>query len=383
MKILMRWAAVSVLVGAYLTMMWGCGKREKAEPALPAEVTVGAILPITGPASVLGEFVRAGIIVATADINANGGINGRPLRVIIEDSKNDPKEAINAYRKLIASDKVIAMISSMSGVSSALAPLAESDRKVLFTTTVSASKFAAKSPWVFRLFINADIDAATAARFAREKLNAQTAAILHVEDDMGKSFASVFNTVFRGIGGSVILTEAFGATTLDFKNVAAKLIGLRTDLLYLVGYDKNLGILIKQIREAGVSIPVISIATVGETYVMQQAGSALEGIYFTSTQYDPQNPRSEIAKEFVSKTEAMTGKKPNYFSAFAYDSVLALCSALRDVSDPSDPESVRARLISMPSIDGVVGRISFDKDGDAFFPMIVKQINNGHSVDAQ
>jgi len=324
-----------------------------------------------------------GIIVAADEINAQGGINGRPLRVIIEDSKNDPKEAINVYRKLIATDKVSTVICSMSGVSNALVPLAENDRKVLFATTVSAAKFAAKSPWVFRLFINADIDAATAARYARDKLNAKTAGILHVEDDMGKSFASVFESSFRNKGGSIVLSEAFSATTMDFKNIAAKLTGLKANLLYLVGYDKNLGILIKQLQEAGVNIPMLSIATVGEPYVIQQAGPSIEGIYFTSTLYDPQNPRSEIVKQFVSKTESLTGKKPNYFAAFAHDSMIALCSALRGVSDPSDAESVRARLSQMPPIDGVVGPVSFDKDGDAFFPMIVKQIKNGLPVDAQ
>lgn len=378
-----RRLSVLVILSVCLAILWGCGKGEKAESSLPADVTIGAILPITGPASVLGEFVRTGIIVATDEINAQGGINGRPLRVIIEDSKNDPKEAINVYRKLIASDKVSTVISSMSGVSNALVPLAENDRKVLFATTVSASKFAAKSPWVFRLFITADIDAATAARFAREKLNAKTAGILHVEDDMGKSFASVFESSFRDKGGSIVLAEAFSATTMDFKNIAAKLTGLKANLLYLVGYDKNLGILIRQLREAGVNIPMLSIATVGEPYVIQQAGLAVEGIYFTSTLYDPQNPRSEIVKQFVSKTESLTGKKPNYFAAFAHDSLIALCSALRGVSDPSDAESVRAWLSKMPPIDGMVGPVSFDKDGDAFFPMIVKQIKNGLPVDVQ
>lgn len=327
--------------------------------------------------------MRNGIIVAAEEINAQGGINGRPLRVIIEDSKNDPKEAISAYRKLVASERVSAVISSMSGVSSALVPLAESDRKILFATTVSASKFAAKSPWVFRLFISADIDAATAARFAHQKLNAKTAAILHVEDDMGKSFASVFETTFSAVGGSIAITEAFSATTMDFRNVAAKLIGLRVDLLYLVGYDKNLGILIKQLRESGVTMPVLSIATVGEPYVIQQAGTAAEGIYFTSTQYDPQNPRNDIVRKFVSKSEALTGKTPNYFAAFAHDSLVALCSALRTVTDPTDSESVRVALTEIPPLDGVVGTVSFDVDGDAFFPMIVKQIKNGRPVDIQ
>jgi len=383
MKTMMQRLAVVMALCVCMVVVAGCSKREKILSPPQEEVTIGAILPITGPASVLGEFVRNGIIVAAEEINAQGGINGRPLRVIIEDSKNDPKEAISAYRKLVASERVSAVISSMSGVSSALVPLAESDRKILFATTVSASKFAAKSPWVFRLFISADIDAATAARFAHQKLNAKTAAILHVEDDMGKSFASVFETTFSAVGGSIAITEAFSATTMDFRNVAAKLIGLRVDLLYLVGYDKNLGILIKQLRESGVTMPVLSIATVGEPYVIQQAGTAAEGIYFTSTQYDPQNPRNDIVRKFVSKSEALTGKTPNYFAAFAHDSLVALCSALRTVTDPTDSESVRVALTEIPPLDGVVGTVSFDVDGDAFFPMIVKQIKNGRPVDIQ
>ena len=369
-----------------IAMATGCGKhtQDQQPGTRPAQtVSIGAILPLTGNASVLGAYVQQGIQVAANEVNAAGGINGRMLKVVMGDSKNDPKEGLSVYRKLLDIDHVKAVICSMSSVSSALVPIAENDQTVLFATTVSASKFAAKSPWVFRLFITADIDATTAAKFARQHMSAKTAAILHVQDDMGKSFATVFDKTFTGNGGKVVMTEGFDATMADFKNLAAKLNGQMCDVIYLLGYDKNLGILLKQLREANIKTPILSIATVGEPYVLDQAGQAAEGVYFTSTLYDAENPRTEIAKAFVAKSESLTGKKPNYFAAFAHDSMLALCLGLKNVSDTENPDALRAAISALPPFEGVVGTVSFDKDREASFPMIVKQIKNGRPVEVQ
>jgi branched-chain amino acid transport system substrate-binding protein len=350
-------------------------------PKLPdAPVVVGAILPLTGNSAVLGDFVKQGVDVALAEINASFPDSARRLRIVYGDSKNEAPEGISVYRKLKDIDGASVFLVAMSSVSSALVPLADQDHTILFATTVSASGFPSQSPWVFRLFITADIDAATAACFARDSLGAKTAAILHVEDDFGKSFAAVFERTFTDKGGKVGFQEGFAKTAMDYKDLAAKVKLGNADILYLLGYDKNLGVLIKQLRESGVTTPILSIATVSQSYVIEQAGPAAEGVYFTTTLYDPENPANDAAKAFVARSEAMTGKKPNYFAAFAYDSIRALYQAISRASDPRDPAAVRAALASLPQFEGTIGPILFDETGDAGFTMIVKRISGGKAV---
>ena len=242
-KILNMKRKIDVYAGAVsailmIACLFGCGKGENGsakKPETQKVIKIGAVLPMTGSASVLGGFVGDGVKVAEEEINANGGIHGQNIQVVYGDSKNEAKEGISVYRKLKDVDKVSVILSSMSSVSSALVPLADSDQTVLFATTVSSAAFPAKSPWVFRLFITADIDAATAARFARQQMNATQAGIIYVEDDFGKSFSAVFQSTFEAAKGRVVLKEGFPPASLDFKNIGAKFAGQQLDVIYLLG----------------------------------------------------------------------------------------------------------------------------------------------------
>jgi branched-chain amino acid transport system substrate-binding protein len=351
-------------------------KKGKPTTQSGQPITIGAILPLTGNAAVLGDFVKQGVDVALAEIAETTATDALSMRVVYGDSKNEAAEGINAYRKIKDTDGADIFLVAMSSVSNALAPLAEQNHTVLLATTVSSASFPAQSSWVFRLFITADIDAALAAHFAHDDLQAKTAAILHVEDDFGKNFASVFEKTFTAKGGKVGFKEGFPKTATDYKDLAAKVKQGQADVLYLLGYDKNLGILIKQLREGGVTTPILSIATVSQPYVIEQAGSAAEGVYFTTTLFDPENPKNDAAKTFVARAEALTGKKPNYFAAFAYDSVRALYRAISRASNPHDPNAIREAFATLPPFEGTVGPIQFDGNGDARFTMIVKQIKN-------
>jgi len=123
---------VAIAVGLFFVFAW------QSRTMKPGSIEVGAILPLSGSASLLGQGVLEGIEMAAAEINTHGGINGKHVLLVTEDSKNDPKEAVSAFYKMTTTSNPIVIISEMSSVSKALAPLAERKKVVLFSTVTAA-----------------------------------------------------------------------------------------------------------------------------------------------------------------------------------------------------------------------------------------------------
>jgi branched-chain amino acid transport system substrate-binding protein len=343
--------------------------QEKGPPP-----TVAVILPLTGNTAFLGEFCKNGMELAVEQANGSGGVSGQPLKLDFADSKNEPKEGVAVFQKAMLS-RPSAVVVAMSSVTSAIAPLADEQKVPLFATMVSSKGVTDNHPTMFRLFINAEIDARLMAEFAAKTKGFKNVSIVSVNDEMGASFSSVFTETFTAAGGKILAHESFDKVATEFRDVAAKIRAVPSEAIYLLGYDRNLGQLAKALREQGVTQPFLSIATIAQEPVRAVAGDALNNTFFTAVQFDADAPSGAKAKAFVAAYEKRFGKKPTYFSAFAYDSVLLLAEAMH--SKGTSSENVIAGLQAIESFEGTTGTISFGGTRDARFPMTVKQISQG------
>lgn len=357
-------ASIAVLSAA----IWILRERRDQE-SNPGAIRIGAIMPLTGPTAYLGDFCKNAMELAKDQVNRENGIAGSNLDIIFVDSKNEPKEGVSAFQKLQI-EKPAAIVVGMSSVTNAVAPLADAAELPLFATMVSAKGVTDGHPMMFRLFINADIDARIMAEFAATKKKFETISIVAVNDEMGNSFSDVFSKTFIGLGGKIVLKEFFDKNASDFRDIAAKVAATPTDAVYLLGYDKNLGQLAKALREQGVQQPFLSIATIAQEPVRLAGGASLHNTYFTAVEFDAQSPSGAKAKAFVAEYEKRFGNKPTYFSAFAYDTILILADAMR--SKGTQPKQVAEGLRATQSFDGTTGSISFSGTQDARFPMSVK-----------
>lgn len=360
-----------------ITTLAGCDREPQTK-----EYRIGAILPLTGNASTIGEQMKSGMELAVDDLNAAGGIAGKSLRVIFEDSKNDPKEGVSLFNRLTSTEKVPVVVSAMTGVTKAIIPLSATTKTVVMATGASASGITHGSDYAYRLFITADLDATTMAKFAADKLGLSKVAIVHVNDDFGVSFSRIFKSTFEANPSkSVVYEEAFEKGTTDFRSLVTKLKEVSPDGIYLLGYDNNLGILPLQIRQAGIKAPIMSIGTIGQPSVREQAGEALDGAYFTTTDYAADKPTNPEAETFTASYLKKFGKAPTYFSAFSYDAVHVLADAISEGG--ASPDAIRNSLSSGKLYHGAMGDIHFTSDRDADFRMIVKQIHGGVAQNAE
>jgi len=343
-----------------------------------SELKIGVILPLTGEAAYLGTSVRNGMELAAPEAAKRLAEKGLTLSLVYEDSADQVKNAVSAYNKLVTVDRAEILV-CVSGGWKALIPLADQQDRVLFCTVVSPSKVAAQSPWAFRFFISADSDASLMAEFAAKRLRLGEVAVLYVNDEFGNSYKEVFTKHFESVGGKVVSAEGFSPADTDFRPILTRIKGANPDAVYLLAYGNNMALAARQMRELGIDVPLLSIGTISQPDIMKQAGQAVEGAYYTTTRFNTFSPETPQLKRFVEAYTAKYQQPPVFFEVFGYDTVNLLAAAAAKAG-PS-PEAVRDALLALKGYKGAAGDISFSQEGEATFPVVVRQIKNGQLVD--
>lgn len=341
-----------------------------------SEYKIGTILPLTGSAAYLGESIQRGMLVAQEEATTKGGVNGYMIGLLFEDSMNDAKAGVSAYKRLLTNKDISVICSAMSTVSRAIIPLSDKDKMPLLCTAVSADGITKESPWVFRFFTRADIDAAILAEFAIVQLKLKRVAVIHVQDDFGISYKNEFIKKFEDLGGTVPAVESFAYSATDFRTQLTKIKGVRPDGIYILSYANNMALIPREIRELGIPATLLSVGTISQDAIIKQAPDAIEGCYYTTNAFDTNNPQTEEMKLFVSAFEKKYAKKPEYFEVFGYDMVNIIIKAIE--TNGYSRTGIRSGLLNIKNYKGAVGDIFISNDREVSFPVVIARVLNGH-----
>lgn len=363
-----------------LLLCSACARHEPSSPAgaptAPAAepIAIGAVLPLSGGAGRIGEMKRQGADLAVEHLNADGGVRGRPLRIVYADSKNSTVEGGVAFARLVDVDRVPVVMSAMSQVSLALAPVADRGQVVLFANA-SHPELARKSPYVFRNLPSTRQCATVMAETAYRELGLRRAVVLYLNDEYGAEARRVFSDRFASLGGTVAAADSFELGGTDFRAVLGKLAAHRPDAWWIPGYGAALGLVLKQKAEQNTpGVPLCDLGLVDRN-VLSTAGAAADRAVVVAPAFDAADPR-EVVQRFVRDFEARYGETPSFDAAFQYDAVGLIADALGRAPDLSGP-SVRAALAATSGFVGVCGPTAFDADGDAQMEVVVKMIADG------
>ncbi len=336
---------------------------------------IGAILPLTGRVAMLGKNVRNGMQMAIDDVNAAGGINGHKLEIEFGDSKNDPKEGVSLMNKFTSVDGLPVVVSAMTPITAPLIPIAERNKTVLFATMVSSPEFAKKSEFLFRCFTRAGTEVPPLAKLAYGKLGMRKIISLFVDDDFGKGYSERFKIEFEKLGGKMIDQLPYTRGSSNFRNTIAKLKSLEADGIYLIGYDKAMGLIPKQIREMGITTPMLANASMATPAYLNIAGSASEGIVLMNFAFSTRAPRTEQGKRLVQQYKEKFGSTPLVLTVIGYDIVGMIDKAIRTSGDT--PDDIRRCLLDIKDYEGVIGLLSIQPDGEVDIPLMPLVIRKG------
>ena len=324
---------------------------------------IGVMESLTGPGETYGTVANQAKQLAVEEINAAGGINGKMLELVVEDSKCSAQDAITAYNKLTDVDGVkIILGTSCSGAMLGAGPLAEAEGVVMFSGLATNPDIAELGDYIFRTSLN---DAQLGIDMGNTMWDdgIRTIASIAETTDYAEGVRSASTDRFVELGGTVLLEESFPSDITDFRSQLTKLIETGPDALLLAAQAEfSGGTLVKQARELGYEGPIYGDVVVIGTTALEVAGDLATGVKAIITDLDPNNTKAtEVINNFRAKYDYVT--LPWYLGS-AYDDVYIVAECLKETDDDQDADGMRDCLYEI-TWSGAIGEgYSFDEKGE-------------------
>jgi branched-chain amino acid transport system substrate-binding protein len=339
------------------------------------EIVIGAVLHLTGDQAEPARAFREGIELAADGINKRGGIDGKPVRLVIEDDKLQPKEAYSAAKKLIEIDAIDAAIDASFleiMANGALFNDAHTPVMVLWDSSKSIEDI---GPYVFGIGIWTPSAGEESATFARNDLHARTAIVINIQNEWSQAVSTYFTDAFEKQGGRVVETHTLAPGTTDFRTIIAKAKASGADILYAPVTDGVVPFY-KQLRQLGFDKPIVTSDIVTAEHIAVDR-SAFEGVYQTQAQ-DPSSPET-VRMQAKYRTKYGRDAQQILFTAWGYDAMYILADAIDHVG--TDGEKVSMYLHSqVKDYSGASGTISIDERGSSPKMESIFQIRDGGFV---
>ncbi len=348
-----------VLMAAILVLVASMSAIAQQEP-----IRVGIVLPLTGEQAKFGEIEKNSFLMALDEINAAGGVNGRPIRLIIEDDTGKPDVGRSAVEKLISQDKVVALTGGYSSsVTYAMCAVAQ-QRKVPFLVTTGSADKITEQGWdnVFRISPPVSEYPKALNSFLEEVVKPKTVAILHENTLFGQSGAKEFSQQCETADIKVLMKEGYEAGAVDFKPLLIKVKAANPDLVYMISYVMDAALLMRQSKELDFNPKLFVGGGAGFTLpeFAKNAGEACEFV-FSADLWSPQVPYPG-AKEYYQNYMKKFGGPTEYHGAEAYACTYVVADALKRVKE-LNPGAVRDAFSStdMMTVFGPVKFVAYGK----------------------
>jgi branched-chain amino acid transport system substrate-binding protein len=339
-------------------------------------IKVGHLASLTGDAALWGNWEKEGIDLAVEEINERGGIDGRKLIVIHEDDKADPKTGVSAFQKLIDVDKVPVVIgATTSSVTLACAPIAEKRHVVLITPSAQSPKISEAGDYIFRVFASSTVEGNKLADLAK-RFSLNRVAILYVNNAYGFGLSAVIKQRMLQEGRQVVANEAYSDEAKNFRTQLAKIKAAKPQALYLLGYPRDMALILKQMKEMNLTMRVFAPNSFEADEILKWAGNAAEGVIYVY----PVLPDSRKLQAVRQRFKAKYGKEMNVYNGMGYDTMHIVALAMQ--KGGLTGEGIKNALYTIKDYPGVTGPITFDANGDVMDrPMVTRIVKNGRFVD--
>lgn len=345
-------------IGALLALSLSAGV------AFADDITIAVVGPMTGQLANIGDQFKKGAEAAASAINEKGGVDGRMIKLSIEDDVCDPKQAVSVANRIVANGINFIDGHACSGSSiPASAVYAESGAVMMSPASsnpVLTDDAAAKGwPTIMRLYTRDDAQGAFIGPWIAKKYAGKNVVILHDKSAYGQGVADAVKKTMNEAGLTEVLYEGLNAGEKDYSALVTKLKELKADVVYFGGYHPEAGLMLRQSAEQDFKYQLIMPDSIASPEFWQIAGPAGEGTMFVF----PSDPQSKPeAKEAVEKIKA-GGFIPEGFTLFSYATIQAFAEGIKRAGS-DDPAKVAEALKNGEPISTVVGEVVFDEKGD-------------------
>jgi branched-chain amino acid transport system substrate-binding protein len=364
--------AFACALGAHGMLSW----NSTSAVAESGTITIGVILPLTGEAAHWGIPPRNGAEMAVDEINRDGGVGGRKLALVVEDDQCKPAIGISAFDKIVAAANPAAVLGAVcSGVTLAIAPLAEARKTALISPASTSPKVTDAGDFIFRVIPSGSLRAKIFAEYVFNEKGLRKLAVLYINNEGGIGGSSAFKARFTQLGGAVVLEETYAQGATDVRAQLTKIKASGADGIMVGSYPPDTVLVLRQARELELRQPMfLTTEAVENPEVLRETGDAANGVVYILAA-----PATGAAPEkFTQAYEAKFGKKPELFAAEGYDIVRLIAAAIAASKDSlASGSDIRDFLYKVRNYAGASGAITFDQNGDVIKPYAIKTIEGG------
>ncbi|MDO8477386.1 MAG: ABC transporter substrate-binding protein [Candidatus Rokubacteria bacterium] len=378
-------AVLLVFAGSLLGGWLACADAQAQAP-----LRVGAVLAVSGPAAFLGEPERKAIVLLQEQINAAGGINGRPLEVVIYDSEGDPTKAVTATKRLIELDNVLAIVGpSTTGEALAAYPLAERAKVVMVSGVGSSALTHPVKPWVFRPVVGNDVVVTKVLEHMKKlghgKVATVTPAIAYGEDARTEFVAAA-----PKFGVQVVAQETYRTADTDMTAQLLRVKASGANAILSWNVHPSSALLVKNVKQLGLDVAVYHTHGWSSPRYLQLAGPASNGNLVPSPKVNlpdalaANDPQRALILRFRDQFRSKHNEDVEYFAGVGYDTLLVVVESMR--RGATDRQQIRDGIEKLRGLVGLTGVFNFsaqDHSGLSVDSLIMLRGQDGKFVLAE
>jgi branched-chain amino acid transport system substrate-binding protein len=327
-------------------------------------VRIGVVQPLTGPVAYDGNIYVNTAKMLVDEMNAKGGVLGKRIELVVEDGACNPAQSVNAAEKLVVRDKVVALLGAFCSTSTAAMMEVSKKHNVPHVTGISTAAHLTEqgNPYFFRAVATTPMLGNAFGGVLPNTLKAKRFAFLVLNDDWGRSVVASYPKSIQAAGGEIVATEFFQQSDVQFLSPITKIKASNPEAIILAANTQQAAALSKQIRELGVTAPLLGEGSWTSDSYLKLAGPASEGVYgLVEYVYTIQNP---INDAFVKAYRDKFKDSPTKFAGAAHNALNIVVDAIRRAG-AADPEKIRDAL-EKTDYTGLVGNMKFSDKHQAY-----------------
>ncbi|MHB1654357.1 MAG: ABC transporter substrate-binding protein [Desulfitobacteriaceae bacterium] len=370
-------------VGILTVSLVGCGTTNNSSSggskdtgAAKGNIRIGVVSSMTGPAALDGELEANGAKMAAEEINAAGGVNGRKLELVIEDSQTTNPGSVAAFQK-VAGENVVAIVGPIFSTNvKAIMPYMEKYKIPVAVGGTDPSITSDGNPWVFRFRPSDTISTQVMAKFLMDHYKTKKVAIFNATDAFGEGGRKGLEASFQKLG---IESKAFEFTSHS-ADYTAQLVNIKQfkpdAICTYIPYVEDCGILLNQARQMGIDIPIVGSPSLVSANSIELTKKNAEGIFGVTDYFPEQN---DMAKTYFKNYKTKYGNAADNFSSYSYDAVQVLAKVIAKSGDT--PQKIQEGLKQFKGWTGAEGEYDFTTNspsvGDGLHSYTIVTIKDG------
>ncbi len=353
-----------------------------SSPLAAADTTpikLGHYGSLTGKDAAFGVATRKGVLLAIEEINAQGGVLGRPLAYLVEDIQSKQGESATAVKKLVSRDKVVAVIGANASANSLeAAPVCQLAKIPMMAISSTNPRVTEVGDYIFRICFIDPFQGAVLAKFAATSLKAKRVALLTaVNSPYSVGLSAVLRQDFTTRGGEIIGEQKYNEGEKDFRAQLTALRPLKPDVIAVTGFYTEAALICRQARSLGIDVPFIGGDGWEAPQLIELGGKAVEGTYY-STYFSAENDAPEV-RSFVARfKQRWSSEIPEAVSALGYDAVYLIAAAMTKAGTTEGPK-LRDAMAATKNFPGVTGNTTIDEKRNSAKAAVMLTVKNGHS----